>query len=60
MEEEDPTFPDCLRLLPTQPANNSSPKQEKQPKTNPSQNANASLLLLLKTKQLFSKLQHIW
>jgi len=53
MEEEDPTFPavsrrnkDFLRLLPTQPATNPSPKLKKQTKTSSSKNAIASLLLL--------------
>jgi hypothetical protein len=34
-----------LRLLPTQPANNPSPEEEKQLKTNPPKNAIATLLL---------------
>jgi hypothetical protein len=47
--EEDSTFPDYLRLLPTQSAKIPSPEGQKQPKINPTQNAIATLLLLLKT-----------
>jgi hypothetical protein len=54
LEEEDPTFSDYLRLLPTQPANNPSPKQEKHPKISLSKNSIAGLLLLLHT---FQKIQ---
>jgi hypothetical protein len=53
MEEEDSTFPavsrrnkDFLRLLPTQPANNPSPKRRIQLKTSLPKNAIVSLLLL--------------
>jgi galactose-1-phosphate uridylyltransferase len=43
-----------LRLFATQPANNSSPKKQKQPKISLSENAFASLLLLLHS---FPKIQ---
>jgi hypothetical protein len=46
LEEEDATFSDYLRLLPTCPANNPSPKLKKQRKSSLSENAFARLLLL--------------
>jgi hypothetical protein len=54
MEEEDGTFSDFLRLLPTQPAVNPSPKLGKQLKISLFKNFAASLLLLLHT---FQKIQ---
>jgi hypothetical protein len=45
MEEEDPTFPEYFRHLPTQPATNPSPKQRTQLKMSLPKNAIASLLL---------------
>jgi hypothetical protein len=42
VDVEDLTFPDFLRLLPTQLAHNPSPEMQKQPKTNPSKLQNNS------------------